>query len=358
MKRYFTLLFAIYLWISPLTAQDLFYKQFRGKVGDKTIRAELIKAPSQDNAQFNLRGSYYYERIGKTIKLTNGNIDALGNVFIEEGVNQADAYNRNQRVFVKTGSFTGTYYPDNQRVEGTWVSANGQRSLPFYLEEDYSNGSLSANLIFNDLTYESASIRFHYLVFMGKPGADQINRFVQQELLGNMQMQINDFIRGYQEAKSLGGAVDYYESSHICYVRLNEHDLLCLEYATNEYTGGAHGNYGSNYQVFNSQTGQKLKLNDLLRPGYEQALTQKAEQTLRRNYGIGSQESLSEFGFSLPQGKFALNENFYVNRSGLGFYYNTYEIAPYAVGPQDIFIPFSEIKHLIKTDGLLMPFVN
>ncbi|NJO02353.1 MAG: DUF3298 domain-containing protein [Bacteroidia bacterium] len=106
------------------------------------------------------------------------------------------------------------------------------------------------------------------------------------------------------------------------------------------------------------QTGQLLKLDDLLVPGYQEKLLPLVEQKLRQNYNIRADQSLSEFGFSFPEAKFYLSDNFYLKPEGLGFFYNVYEIAPYAVGFQDIFIPYEEIQSLIKKNGLLAAELN
>lgn len=341
--------------VANLQAQAYFYKQFKGKIGTQDIRAELIKAPSKDNAQFNLRGSYYFERTGEVIKLHQGNIDLLGNIYIEEGINKQD-YN-GQYTFAKTGILKGVYYPNTQRIEGDWYGVNGQ-SMPFYLQEDYSNHSIAAEIVFNDVHYEDAEIRFHYPRFENHPQAANINQFLQKNVLGDMPTKMVQFINKYQEQASIGGMTDGFESINIAYIRHNDNHLLCLEYATNEFQGGMHGIYQSTYYNFNLQTGTQLTLEELFNKGFEEALTQKAEQIFRNNFGIKTNQSLGEFGFTFPGNAFKLNRNFYITKKGIGFFYNVYEIAPYAVGALEVFIPYSEISPLIKKNGPLGAYLN
>jgi hypothetical protein len=45
------------------------------------------------------------------------------------------------------------------------------------------------------------------------------------------------------------------------------------------------------------------------------------------------------------------NDNFFVTKGGVGFHFNIYEITPYAVGSFDAFIPFNELKGLLKENS-------
>ncbi|HEY9114603.1 MAG TPA: RsiV family protein, partial [Bacteroidales bacterium] len=42
------------------------------------------------------------------------------------------------------------------------------------------------------------------------------------------------------------------------------------------------------------------------------------------------------------------NRNIYVNGNGIGFLYNSYEIAPYSTGATNVFLEFSQIKDLLR----------
>lgn len=343
--------------LSVFAQKNTFYKQFSGKIQDKAVRVVLIKAPSKEN-DFNLRGNYYYDRIGKTIVLNNGTIDGTGNFYLEEGFYKSDNFNGEQAIFVKTGAFLGTYYEDKALIEGTYTNLSSKQSSPFVLQESYSNGSAAADIVFNDLNYEGTSIRFHYPKLQNHSAAIKINQFIKEKLLGNMPEKINQFILKVRENLEVGGMIDGFESSNIAYILYNENHLFALKYQTAVNMGEPHGTYTSNFYNFNLKNGELLNLEDVLNKGFEAELTKIAEQSLRQSYGVKPEQSLSEFGFTLPQGKFYLSKNFYLNKDGIGFFYNHYEIAPYAVGTQDIFIPFSKIKNWIRKDSVIGKFVN
>lgn len=359
MKHVSTLFLIVYLTFQSflIQAQELFYKQFQGRIGERAIRVELVKAPSKDGL-FNLRGNYYFERQKQTIFLNNGRLDAVGNVYFEEGVYQQDSFAESRATFTKTGFFQGVYYPNSGVMEGSWTNISGTQRLNFFLQEDYKNGSLPADIVFNDLNYESAEIRFHYPKFSGQNASIVVNDFINRNVLGDMQGKMSNFINAYETTKNLGGMVEIFESSLICYILYNENKILSLKAATKAYLGGAHEERKSEFYNFNSQTGKVLQLKDILINDYEARLAGLIEQRLRYNFGIRSDQSLQNFGFSIPAEGLQPTENFYIKREGLGFFYNVYEIAPYAVGEIDIFIPYSELTSIINNNGPLAAILN
>jgi hypothetical protein len=43
-----------------------------------------------------------------------------------------------------------------------------------------------------------------------------------------------------------------------------------------------------------------------------------------------------------------LNDNFAVAKRGIIFYFNSYEIAPYAMGPTELLIPYAKLSGIIS----------
>lgn len=360
MKKTITLVITLLLWQYTFS-QDFvpshFYKQFKGTLGKRAVRMELIKALSKDRPEFNIRGSYYFENNKVRITVKNGKIDDIGNLYLEGGIYKKTGGGRTKE-FTKMGTFLGDYNPKTHKIEGSWMSFDGSQTLSFSLEEDYSNQAIQADIIFNDLVYDETEARNHYVKFKNHPLATQLNDFTQKKIIGNMEDKIENFLKLYKEQKLMGGMIDAFEMSSIVYIRHNEHGLLGLEHRTRSYTGGPHGDYYNYYYNFDLSTGQKVTLSDILVAGYEPDLSKIAEHILRVNFGIRDDQSLAEFGFTLPNGKFTLSDNFYIKREGMGFFYNIYEIAPYAVGSVEVFIPMAKLKNLIKKDGLLKYYMD
>lgn len=140
---------------------------------------------------------------------------------------------------------------------------------------------------------------------------------------------------------------DYYtDMAVVC----NQDELLTLEFSVYQYTGGAHGIYGNVYKNIDLRSGKSIWLNDIFIENYENVLSKKITEQVKINYQIGADASLASVGFW--DDTLTANSNFYLTTSGIGFFYNPYEIAPYALGTTDVFIPFIEIECILKKESL------
>ena len=129
--------------------------------------------------------------------------------------------------------------------------------------------------------------------------------------------------------------------------------VLCIALIEMSSTGGAHPNSKQTFVNFDVSKGVSIGLGDVLEEGYEGRLTTVAEARFREARGIEEGDSLNEAGFWFDGDAFNLNDNFGITEEGLVFYFNDYEIAPHAMGPTEITIPYDEISTLIDWEGLL-----
>lgn len=192
---------------------------------------------------------------------------------------------------------------------------------------------------------------------------DSFDIFILNTLLGNYSQQRGNksldemadyFLKDYEGTRS--EFPDYgipWEVNNIISVNYNANSIVSFQSEFDHFTGGAHGNSEKYFMNFNSLDGKKLNLSDLLVANYETELNRVAEKIFRMEKELSTEANLEEAGFWFKEGKFSLNENFGIKNDGLSFYFNSYEIAPYSMGPTEIKIPYAEIKNLIKEDGLL-----
>jgi hypothetical protein len=61
---------------------------------------------------------------------------------------------------------------------------------------------------------------------------------------------------------------------------------------------------------------------------------------------VTTREELEEIGYGIT-GELVPSENFYLDEESITFYYNIYELAPYAMGPVEIRLPYAAVKHVI-----------
>lgn len=166
---------------------------------------------------------------------------------------------------------------------------------------------------------------------------------------------INDYKRF---KKKFPDSPSRYELERIVNVLLNQQGIISLEYTENSFLGGAHPNFVKTFLNINASSGEKIKLNDLLVNGFEKKINQTAELEFRKVRNLKPDDDLRKAGFWFKDGKFILNENFLITKTGLTFYFNDYEIAPHSVGPTEIKLKYDEIKSIINPNGLLASFLK
>ena len=158
--------------------------------------------------------------------------------------------------------------------------------------------------------------------------------------------------------KETAGPVQGWQIERIMKVKYQSDKILAIEYSDYSYLGGAHPNSFVTYSNYNLLDGELVSLDDCFTNGYEKKLNSIAEKIFRKQKQLKPDEDLNSAGYWFDEDKFELNDNFAILNNGLLFYFNAYDIAPYAMGPTEMIIPYSEVKQLILSDGLLSEFTN
>lgn len=123
------------------------------------------------------------------------------------------------------------------------------------------------------------------------------------------------------------------------------------------YTGGAHGGSFIGFINWDTKAGKNLTLDDVFAPGYQDKLKAIAEKNFRKDEKLSETASLKD-NYFFKDDKFALNTNFLVTPLGIKFLYNQYEIKPYAAGITELFIPYAQIKSLLRPGTVVSQFIK
>ena len=323
-----------------------------------------------------LSGFYYYTRVGEPIYLSGTIRDSK--VALSEVVDDS-----------VTGKFSGAITPDFSELKGEW-KGNG-KTFPFAMKYDLPAGSAELGVVNNNFTYVwrrnsigteiGATLEGSFCYIKSLQDAEamrkmnqilletQISPGLSDEQLRNrvvamLEESFNSLRQEYDTTVvSFASANDsvlleespsmfQWDQQYNWEVLFNESYLLTIRALYYEYTGGAHGNYGYANLVLDMKDGRQLSLEDLFVPGYENQLKQLALAELKRQYKASTIEDLSDQGFFLENG-FELTDNFFIQKNGIGFTYNPYEIAAYALGAIDILVPWPSLQTLIRPDGPL-----
>lgn len=108
------------------------------------------------------------------------------------------------------------------------------------------------------------------------------------------------------------------------------------------YTGGAHGNSGIHSFFFDLKTGKNISYNEIFTDLV--GFSSFAEKKFREKFNIKPEMNINSTGFMFEDDEFKLPETIFFTNKGILLVYNTYEIASYADGIQEVVIPFDEVQ--------------
>ncbi len=145
---------------------------------------------------------------------------------------------------------------------------------------------------------------------------------------------------------------DYYRYSIYESLRAARIDrrVVSLVEQNSEYTGGAHGNYGSSGVNFDAETGELLTLSDLLTD--EEGFRERAEEELIRKLTAAySDELFPDYEDTILK-MWESGFNWYLDGAGITFIFQPYEIGPYALGEVCVTLPYQEMEAYLEPSCL------
>lgn len=322
------------------TAAQTKSKVFRGYVSDKRVQMTLTREGGK------VTGTYFYQKIGKNLQL-NGSIDAKGNLKLTE----RDAKG------VKTGEFSGQWKENesgNIRLEGDWINPKSKENLSFYLTEEVVEFTGGAK--FTSKTFAEANkpkmfeITAEYPVLSGvnSQTAAKFNRLVSTKVME----WVNDFRKDMlaMTAEDLKfakerGIRNYLDISYVA--ELANDDLISIAFGVSAYTGGVHPNYYSFPVNFDLRNAKEIKLADLFKANsnYLKAISDYSIKKLKIKTGDMSDEEWIATGAGPNADNF---KSWNITKKGILINFDPYQVAAYAAGPQEVLIPLSELKNLLR----------
>ncbi|MGY3053408.1 hypothetical protein ACVWYG_001608 [Pedobacter sp. UYEF25] len=336
-----------------------FYKRLEGTIAGKPAIMHL------QSINGNPSGGYYYD--GPWLGLSNFTKTSKDSVCLNERNLYASYFEPNSKYPTITVGWNGNGF------NGTWMSGDSTKKYPIKLEEKYPEGSYkfsagtysdSIAAIPNNPKSPMAQINFTYL--KAEDGTDN-TKWLDARLKklsgiedpntgrqAGFENLSTDYFKNYaSEIKQLGKNMDITEMHSLNYYRTNnqsiaynDRDYVVLESLSEEYTGGAHGNYGTLMTCFDVKNKKQLALSDVIKID-SNTLQKITEKNFRKLYNIkpnGDLKAVLFDNFIKP------NTNFYFNQFGLAFMFNPYEVASYAQGQLVVFIPFTELTQYLNPE--------
>ena len=152
------------------------------------------------------------------------------------------------------------------------------------------------------------------------------------------------------EAEVYAASLRFTSQSNLSVVCQQVH-FLSVRLLGSEYSGGVHGSYGSEVRSFDLRTGRWLSFDDLFRPEARRQLLPVLEQGVRRTLHLAEDEALEE---QLLVKQIPLTTNVCLTPGGVLFVYPPYQIAAYALGEVQVFVPLAAVRSLLQP-GLPLP---
>lgn len=148
----------------------------------------------------------------------------------------------------------------------------------------------------------------------------------------------------------------YFEmsSNEIVY---NQNDILSYTVKFENYTGGAHGSHTYSNHVINLKTGNAITEEDIFVENFQDSLAQILVDHIARQNKVENPKDLENIGFFsveeiFPNGNFRLDEN------GITYTFNEYEIAAYVIRETNVFVPYADIRYLLKKESPIMGIID
>jgi len=359
------ILFGFIIFLLSLTAQaqvqrspQLFYVRYEGSIGDQlTLSVNLIRSFNQ------VSGNFQYEIKDET----------SGTKLIETLTLSGQA--KNDSVHLKefgrkTNAFKSVL--TSEQFSGVWTNQDEQ-AFDFVLNAKYPQGSMAfdvsylhSEIMLDSKDKNSPTAHIELTLIYPKTGytkpsvADSVMKVIKSAFFGEGLATTDpdslliafeqEYYRNYREQNQPGpepgGHSFSWEKMINTGVIYNSNHVLCLEFERYAYTGGAHGISNTSYRIVNLNDGSPITYQDVFIEGAYTLLSQLLTKKLRNDFEIPDDTLLKQAGFFVDH--ILPNHNLYINGNGIGFVYNSYEIAPYSFGATHVFLEFKQVDQLIK----------
>lgn len=338
-------------------APNLFYGRYEGDVNTSTsVTANLIRTNDQVSGNYQITSSTGLNNDRK--KVITGSV-AGDSVYLKE-FSQKDA--------IIKGTLT------TSQIKGYWTLKNEQ-NIPLRLEASYPIGSLPFDVSYLKSEMKLAPERadtptasIELTLVYPTPNQlnigvlDSVKKHINTGFFGHgfgesnpdslMILYENEYYNNYQKQNEqwleTGGHSFSWEKVLTMNIGFNSHHLLCIEFERYAYTGGAHGMSNIANQIINLENGSLLSFEQVFIAHSDSTLTKLLTEQLKNDRQILSDSSLKSVGFFVDQ--ISPNHNIFVEKSGIGFVFNSYEIAPYSFGSTSIFLNFDQLETILNPE--------
>lgn len=291
-------------------------------------------------------------------------VKVYGELFKDNSLVLLDEYSADTII---TGSFS-----EELTFDGFWKNnTNNQETLTFKASksDEYQQFKVFSQSSVRPLNDSPDSPVAAFDMVLAMPASEdnievdfRLNKIIEEllkiETSGNISYTIKNqedsFFERYQAANASRSTPENYpllnwQKRVRLFPIFNENNFVSLYMQDYNYTGGDVSLDISRFLVFDLQKAEKITLSSLILEEKSTALSEKLRKKLCKMLDLGNEISLKEQGFFSDE--VFPSANFYLSDSGIGFHYNTYELAGQERGPLTIFLTWKELEGILDTNG-------
>ncbi len=330
-------------------------RYFKGSIGSALgLQMKLVRESDK------LTGTYFYQKVGKKIDV-RGTVDSGNNVVLEE-------FDANSK---QTGVFKGVWKTGDDgliEIAGNWTKPNSNKATAFSLQQEPIEFTNGVEIIARQIKENNKKLKYEidaeYPQLTGStdPNFEKFN----QAARGLVTKQVSGFRKQMTENAGAENPVDSETGSDLgagFTIALAQDDLISVQFDIGGYSAGAaHPNSYTDVINFDLRNGKQLKLSDLFKPGakYLPALSSYCVQDLKKqSKKKGADGMLDDDWIQRGAGSDANNfRSWTITKNGLGINFDSYQVGPYAAGPQYVRVPYTALQEIIKPDGPVAQFAK
>lgn len=332
-------------------------KHFKGSIGSSLdLQMKLVRNGDQ------LTGSYFYQKVGTRIDV-RGNVDKDGNLTLQE----FDPSGK------QTGLFKGIWKVDGAdgliTLAGNWSKPPSEKGsdkkTAFSLHEEPLSFTGDVDLVSKQIKESNkklmydVSVVYPQLTGGNNPNFEKFNQAAHASVTKKVAGFKKDIAAEGDEPRPEGSMGSDLSIGYT--VSLAQDDLVSIAMdVSSYYQGAAHPNSYADVINFDLKNGKQLKLSDLFKPGakFLQPLASYCIAELKKQLKAADGTVDNDW---IEKGAAPAATNYTgwtITRRGLSITFDPYQVGPYALGPQVVVVPYSNLKDLINPDGPVAQFAK
>ncbi|WP_029904837.1 DUF3298 and DUF4163 domain-containing protein [Prevotella sp. 10(H)] len=184
---------------------------------------------------------------------------------------------------------------------------------------------------------------------------DAVNKYIE-DYIDKYRRDAKEQFPDWRESGDTEDYFSYYKTLNTKVI-FDMDNLLSYQISSMDYKGGANSSTAYRNVVIDLKTGKMLSEQDIFMHDYKKILNTLLIRKIVAQNKVQKPEDLLEFGYWGIE-DLTSNENFYVDSNGVTYIFNPGEYSAPSVGEIKVYLPYEEIRNILKEDSPVSIFVE